>query len=361
MSSVSVVIPCYRYGHYLEPAVASVLDAQPGVDVKVLIIDDASPDGSGEIATAIATADPRVEAVVHPTNRGHIATYNEGLLDWADSTYSVLMSADDLLTPGSLRRAVDLLDAHPGVGFAYGYAVRFRDGEPLPLPRTEPRGWSVWSGSDWLDRRFRLARSGISSPEVVVRTEVQQQVGGYDARLPHLADTQMWMRLASRADVGYVRGVDQAWYRQHADNMSLGYDEVAELRQGRVAFDSIIQTLADEGVDVSRMARLVHRKLAWEALFAATRAYDEGRAGDAPVDGLVAFARECWPHADRMPIAHTLRLRRLVGPRAMAALAPVVPPARGVRFLVESRDRYDTTWEAVEALARPGRQSVRFA
>ena len=41
MSSVSVVIPCYNYGHFLRDAVDGALD-QPGVDVKVLIIDDAS-------------------------------------------------------------------------------------------------------------------------------------------------------------------------------------------------------------------------------------------------------------------------------------------------------------------------------
>ncbi len=361
MASVSVVIPCYTYGHLLGDAVSSVLDDQPGVDVRVLIIDDASPDGSGETARAIAAGDPRVEAVVHPTNRGHIATYNEGLLDWADSAYSVLMSADDLLTPGSLRRSVDLLEANPGVGFAYGYALRFRDGEPLPAPRTMPRGWSVWSGRSWLERRFRLARSGISSPEVVVRTATQQRAGGYDPRLPHLGDTQMWMRLASISDVGYVRGVDQAFYRQHAQNMSLSYDQVAELRQGLLAFDSILEDLGPDLADAPGMARLVHRKLAWEALFAATRAYDEGRVASTPVDDLVAFAVECWPQAHRMPIYRTLRLRRLVGARTMATLSPLVPPERGVRFLVESRDRYDSPWEAVEALVRPGHQSVRFA
>src|SRR5713101_4189961 len=54
MSSVSVVIPCYKYGHFLEESVASVLDDQPGVDVRVLIIDDASPDDSAEVARKIA-------------------------------------------------------------------------------------------------------------------------------------------------------------------------------------------------------------------------------------------------------------------------------------------------------------------
>jgi glycosyltransferase involved in cell wall biosynthesis len=161
------VVPCYRYGRYLERAVASVLDDQPGVDVKVLIIDDASPDGSGEVALHLAARNPRLEAVVHRQNGGHIATYNEGVLDWADSTHSVLLSADDLLTPGSLCRSVDLLDANLQVGFAYGYALRFRDGEPLPEARTVPRGRSVWGGAAWRERRFRLARSGISSPEVV--------------------------------------------------------------------------------------------------------------------------------------------------------------------------------------------------
>ena len=53
MSSVSVVIPCYRYGHFLRQAVSSVLDDQPGLDVRVLIIDDASPDDSAEVAQKI--------------------------------------------------------------------------------------------------------------------------------------------------------------------------------------------------------------------------------------------------------------------------------------------------------------------
>jgi glycosyltransferase involved in cell wall biosynthesis len=53
VSSVSVVIPCYNYGHFLAEAVRSVLDDQEGVDVRVLIIDDASPDGSAEVARLV--------------------------------------------------------------------------------------------------------------------------------------------------------------------------------------------------------------------------------------------------------------------------------------------------------------------
>ena len=70
MTSVSVVIPCYKYGHFLEEAVASVLDDQAGVDVRVLIIDDASPDDSAEMARKIAARDPRVEVNRPPSTKG---------------------------------------------------------------------------------------------------------------------------------------------------------------------------------------------------------------------------------------------------------------------------------------------------
>ena len=213
MSSVSVVIPCYKYGNFLEECAASVLDDQEGVDVRVLIIDDASPDDSAEVAKKIAARDPRVELVVHAANQGNIATFNEGLLEWADGDYCVLLSADDRLTPGALRRAAALLDANPSVGFVYGHALWCVEGAPLPAARTRGRGWSVWPGAWWLERRFRQAENPIITPEVVVRTSLQKCVGGYDARLPKAADMELFMRLAANAEVGFIRGADQAYYR----------------------------------------------------------------------------------------------------------------------------------------------------
>ncbi len=237
MATVSVVVPCYRYGNLLPGCVASVLD-QERVDVRVLIIDDASPDGSGEVARALAAADPRVQARVHEVNQGHIATYNEGL-EWADGDYVTLLSADDLLTPGSLGRATRLLDANPRAGFAYGYSVYFDGSRPLPplrLSRPRPR---VWDGEEWIARRCRSGTNIISSPEVVVRTALHKQVGGYRADLPHSGDLEMWLRLAARGDVGVIAGVDQALYRVHQQSMSrTSYaTALADLEQRHAAFE----------------------------------------------------------------------------------------------------------------------------
>jgi glycosyltransferase involved in cell wall biosynthesis len=324
MTTVGVVIPCYNYGHFLEDAVTSVLDEQEGADVRVLIIDDASPDGSGEVARKIAARDPRVEVRVHSANAGHIATYNEGLLDWAAGDYLVLMSADDRLTPGALRRARDLLDANPNVGFVYGNPLWFRNGAPLPPARTKVRGWSVWPGQWWLERRFSQVHNLISTQTVVVRTSLQKHAGGYDPALPHAGDMEMWMRLAANADVGYLRGVDQAYYRQHGQNMYMSYNPLLDLSQRRLAYRTVLDQYGDKLPDAERLSGIADRKLGKEALWVAARAYDRGRIPQTPVDELVAFALDCWPEARKLPLYHTLQLRRHIGPRVMPYLQPFV-------------------------------------
>jgi glycosyltransferase involved in cell wall biosynthesis len=326
MSSVSVVIPCYRYGHFLEDAVSSVLDDQEGVDVRVLIIDDASPDDSAEVARKIAARDPRVEVIVHTSNKGHIATYNEGLLNWADGDYCALVSADDRLTPGALRRARDLLDAHPRVGFVYGYPLWVWQDKPLPPARTKLRGWSVWRGQWWIERRCRQGSNNITAPEVVVRTSLQKRVGGYDPRLPHAADLEMWLRLAANADVGFLRGVDQAYYRVHGQSMRTSYDALMDLRQLRLAFDLALDRCGDKLSGSERLSGLMRRKVASEALWAAARAYDLGQAEQAPIGELVALALDCWPEVNRRPLYDALQLRSRMGPRAMGHLEPLKAP-----------------------------------
>jgi len=323
-----VVIPCYKYGHFLERSVGSALDGQDGVDVRVLIIDDASPDDSADAARRIAKADPRVEVLVHERNKGHLATYNEGLLEWADGDYTVLLSADDRLVPGALVRAAALLDAHPEVGFCYGRPLRFERDDALPAARTEGRGWSVWPGRWWLERRFRAGHGCITSPEVVVRTDLQRRVGGYDPRLPHSGDIEMWMRMAAHAGVGYLRGVDQAFYRVHGASMSRTdfSGQLDDLRQRRAAYDVVLEKCADQipEAERGRLADTVHRRLARQALWRAARAYDRGRTDVVPVDELVAFAADCWPGYRGLRESFGLSLRRAVGPKAMPYLQPLV-------------------------------------
>src|SRR5262249_7020123 len=109
MSRVDIIVPCYKYGRFLSTCLDSIL-TQEGVDLRLLVIDDASPDQTEEVAKEFAKRDSRVEFYRHTANQGAVATFNDGL-GWATGEYTLLISADDHLTPGALLRAVQFLDA----------------------------------------------------------------------------------------------------------------------------------------------------------------------------------------------------------------------------------------------------------
>jgi len=94
VSSVDMAVSCYRYGHFLRKCVESVLN-QSDVSIRLPIIDDASPNNTREVATALAREDSRVSVIYHSTNKGHISTYNEGV-EWASSDYMLLLIAKSM-------------------------------------------------------------------------------------------------------------------------------------------------------------------------------------------------------------------------------------------------------------------------
>lgn len=325
MHQVSVIIPCYRYAHFLRDCVESVL-TQPGVDVRVLILDDASPDHTPEVATALAAEDARVEYRRHTVNLGHIATYNEGLA-WADGDYTVLLSADDLLTPGSLLRATRLMDARPEVGFVYGRSLTFTAEQPLPQARTssgEGR-WRIWIGLEWLEAACKTGHVYIRSPEVVVRTSLQRELGGYRMELPHTGDIEMWMRFAAHAAVGEILDADQAFYCLHSENMHVRKfsTHLAELHQRKAAFDTLFREYGDRIPGRERLQELVNRQLAREALGAAGGALDRGEAATTAIADLINFAFSTYGNATFTLEYMGLNLRMLLGPRFSPLLRSV--------------------------------------
>jgi glycosyltransferase involved in cell wall biosynthesis len=332
--TVSVVIPCYKYGHFLPGCVRSVLD-QEGVDVDVLIVDDASPDDSADVARAIAARDDRVRVLVHEVNQRHIATYNEGLAA-ATGEYVLLLSADDLLAPRALANATALMHANPEVGLVYGFTRAFSDSgfdglhghSATPPPaRTTPRSWSVWSGTEWLDLVCSRVSNPIYTPEAVMRTKTMQDLAGYDARLPHAADFLMWMRAATRGAIGRVNGVDLAYYRFHGENMHMSQypGALRDLTERNLAFDVLFDEDGDRISGIPRLRAAARRGVAREALVIAREAYQRG--GIAPdhadaIADLVAFAAEICPES------RTWGLRRTydrLSVRAQHGKGPLVP------------------------------------
>ncbi|MGY3425287.1 glycosyltransferase involved in cell wall biosynthesis [Bradyrhizobium sp. F1.13.4] len=254
MAKFDVVVPCYNYGRFLTDCVRSVLD-QSVADVRILIIDDASSDSSVEIARGLADTDSRVRVVAHASNKGHIATYNEGI-DWANGDYFLLLSADDLLAPGALERAAKIMDSCPEVGLTFGECLVWRRDTPRPFVNFVQD--LRWTKQDLVAEMCRTASDFVATATAIARTTVQKAVGGYRPSLPHSGDLEMWLRFGAHAEVAKIEAV-QAIYRKHDSAMSNAYlaEMLAEYGQRKAAFDSFFETCRDRRPDISLLQRQV--------------------------------------------------------------------------------------------------------
>jgi len=286
MSTVSVIIPCYKLGHTVTEAVTSLL-TNTRVGLEILVIDDASPDDSWEVVRGLPALDPRITVTRNPQNLGLIGTANAGLAR-ATGDYVVLLSADDAHAPGWLDRAVEQLEAHPRAVLAYGPTRRFTGTLPqLHVARTVRP--VLHHGHDWIRQTCARTVTPMLSPEVVVRTSAQRAAGGYRAHLPYTSDMEMWLRLATTGDVLRIGGPVAAFYRVSAQSMSreVYLDFLHELEVRLEAFDTWYAYA--EGLVPNRDALMAvaRRALAKRAL---RRAYAAFVQDPVQFDGLCKFA-----------------------------------------------------------------------
>ncbi|MBR0670156.1 glycosyltransferase family 2 protein [Neoroseomonas soli] len=315
MIRVDVFIPCYNYGRYLRQCVDSVL-SQEGCEVRVLIIDDASKDDSLAIARGIAAEDDRVSVLPHPVNRGHIATYNEGI-DWVTAPYMLLLSADDLAAPGAFARATRLMEVHPGVAFVHGRSLRFTEEAELAGLASDPGSGEarLVAGRDFLDATCRGGICPLETATAIVRTTAQRRVGGYDPALPHTGDLEMWLRLGAVGNVGVIDAW-QACTRMHATNMRHAYAAdrmIADFRHRLRAFESFGRKCAPQLATAPQLAGRGRAALSEEVLWAAARAFEADEGVDAV--RLMHLARELRPGVVTSALWWKVAARLMVRPR----------------------------------------------
>src|SRR3954463_11942596 len=267
MIRVDVIVPCYNYGDMLEECVRSIL-AQEDVAVRVIVMDDASSDSTETIGRRLAAEESRVEYHRHAVNAGNIRTYNEALR-YLTGDYCMILSADDLLTPGSLARATRVMDAHPEIGLAYGRDITFRHMPPREAARSSTYcGYKIFTYAEFLDRSCRLGHTPIQAPTAIVRTALHREIGDYMVELPHAGDTEIWLRMAAHGAVCEL-DADQAFRRLHANNMSLQYSPVGRLDEQKKAFDIHFDAFRDRYPEIASLQPVLAQTIATSAVWAA--------------------------------------------------------------------------------------------
>ena len=100
-TKVSVIVPFYNVRNYLADCVESVL-AQTLKDTELILVDDGSSDGSGDMAEAFRSRNPEMIRVLHQDNRGPASARNAGL-EIARGAYVHFLDSDDRLKPPALE------------------------------------------------------------------------------------------------------------------------------------------------------------------------------------------------------------------------------------------------------------------
>jgi len=206
---VSVVIPTRGRWALLEPTLAAAL-AQDGVALEVVVVDDGSDDATA--AELARVSDERLRVVRHEQARGVAVARNAGIAA-ASGEWIAFLDDDDLWSP---RKLHNQLDASAAAGAAFAYSAVVAVDEDLTatraLPFPPPR--------DLLRLELRQNAVPAGGSNVIVRTDLLRRLGGFDERLYHLADWDLWVRLAEAAPAAACPEVDVA-YVEHGMNMHM--------------------------------------------------------------------------------------------------------------------------------------------
>jgi dolichol-phosphate mannosyltransferase len=185
---VLVVIPTYNESATIRKAVEGVRSAVASAEV--LVVDDSSPDGTGEIADGLAELDPRVHVLHRPRKEGlgraYVAGFRWGLERGFDTV--VEMDGDGSHRPEELLRLL----------------VALSEADLVLGSRYIPGGRVV----DWPFHRELLSRGGNLYTRLALGMPLRDATGGYRA---YRSSTLKLLDLDSVASAGYCFQVDLAW------------------------------------------------------------------------------------------------------------------------------------------------------
>lgn len=205
---VSVLIPTYNYGHFLDEAIQSVL-AQTFDDFELIIMDNCSTDNTEAIVQPYLT-DPRVNYHKNEKNLGLVGNWNK-CLDHAQGQYIKFLCADDKFHPHLLEKFVAVMEAHPNVVLVTSFNTYFGDRH---RERVRPFTGLV-NGQE--ARRHIIKDGGknwVGEPSAVMFRKSGLAVGHFNPKLVALIDKEYWLRLLTLGDC-YVIPESLSYFRWH--------------------------------------------------------------------------------------------------------------------------------------------------
>ena len=213
---VTIVTPSFNQAPFLRAAVESVL-AQDYPHVEYIVVDGGSSDGSVDILKEFAgrlSWESGPDAGQADALAKGFARAKGAILGW--------LNADDVLFPGALSQAAAYFQANPEVALVYGDAVYLdAAGRPL-MPCRHVRPFDL--------RRLRYWSDYIVQPSAFFRRTAYEEAGGIDRSLHWSMDYDLWLKLAARHRVAYLRRVWSGYRVQDGGKtITGGFARIAEV------------------------------------------------------------------------------------------------------------------------------------
>lgn len=221
---VSVVLPMYNACEHVGQAIGSILN-QTWTNLELIIINDASTDGSLQIATKFAEGDSRVKIVDLEQNGGIAQALNTGF-SLARGEYVARMDADDISAPERLEKQLKFMDDNPECGVCGSWIKAFNETKKTV---------SVWETELDHDsiKAHLLFGCALMHPTVVFRKAILTSDSIYESDYIPAEDYRLWSILAFKTKLANVQEV-LLDYRIHGDSTSQKESTKQKLQAQRV-------------------------------------------------------------------------------------------------------------------------------
>jgi dolichol-phosphate mannosyltransferase len=238
---VWVVLPTYNERDNLEPMTSAILAALP--EVALLVVDDSSPDGTGDIADTIAAREPRVSVLHRTAKEGLGVAYRDGfrwVLDRPETRAVVQMDADFSHDPSALPLLLAPLMGNADLVLGTRY-----------MPGGATVGWPWY-------RRF-ISRGGTLFARTVLLLPYRDLTGGFKAWRSELLDA---IRLRETSGSGYGFQIETTWWAHRRG---------ATIVQVPITFRERVAGSSKMTGEIVREAMILVVRLRWRAIRDALR------------------------------------------------------------------------------------------